>query len=179
MVVLEQQQISVIRAFRHRMRLAGCWGACFEVSCFIQHTFGWVRVDGVYALPDGRPIFLHSWNALSDGSLLDGTADQFGEGDDVGIYPRNSPSFLRYREKYTIAHNPENTAWLKGQPYVGLPDRDFWDAAEARKELPPGWWLAHPQQYLSWFRNGAAHYPMFATMREAYHRRGYDITHLV
>jgi hypothetical protein len=171
-------QLEEIRAYRHQKRLAGCWGACFEVACFIEHHYGWRRVDGVYALPDGRPVFLHSWNVMPDGCLLDGTADQFGEGLDIALHSPGTPAFSRYREKYSAAHNPHQTSWLGTRAYIGMSDQTFWDRQEAGKALFPGWWLTDRSDYLVWFRNGAAIYPMFATMRERYRDRGYDIAGL-
>ncbi|WP_377275398.1 hypothetical protein [Rhizobium sp. R86522] len=178
LMLITPQQTDVIRSFRHEMRLAGCWGACFEVACFIEHQFDWRRIDGVYELPDGRPIFLHSWNMMSDGTLVDGTADQFGEGRDIAIHPCGSPDHLRYRDRYTAAHNPLKTSWLATRPYSGVPDQTFWDDEEARRTLAPGWWISEPQPYVAWFKSGATMYPMFRTMRERYRQRGYEIASL-
>ncbi len=177
-MIMTDLQRDEIRAYRHQMRLAGCWGGCFEVACFIEYRYGWRRVDGVYGLPDGRPIFLHSWNMMPDGSLVDGTADQFGEGHDIAVHPEGTPDFSRYREKYTAAHNPHETAWLATRAYSGMPDQVFWNEQEARKSLAPGWWLADTGLYLAWFRRGIPIYPMFATMRERYRERAYDIADL-
>lgn len=172
-------QTNSIQSFRHEMRGAGCWGACYEAACFIEHQFGWRRVDGVYALPDGRPIFYHSWNMLDDGVILDGTADQFGEGRDVAVCSTGDDVSLRYRQKFTAAHNPLITPWLAGVSYTGVPDQVFWHRAEASRQLKPGWWLADPEPYLSWFRSGALLYPMFAKMRDRYRERGYEVSRLV
>jgi len=177
-MIMTDLQREEVCAYRHQKRLAGCWGACFEVACFIEHRYGWRRVDGVYALPDGRPVFLHSWNSMPDGCLLDGTADQFGEGLDIAVRPEGTPDFSRYREKYTAAHNPNEIAWLAARAYAGMSDQTFWDEQEARKMLFPGWWLADATSYLAWFRRGAAIYPMFAKMRDRYRTRGYDVAGL-
>jgi hypothetical protein len=174
-VLLSADHVSAISTFRHEVRLAGCWGGCYEVACFIEHRFGWRRVDGVYSLPDGRPIFLHSWNVTPEGILCDGTADQFGEGEDVLILSVESGEGARYRDKYTDAHNPSVTQWLQGAPYIGVPDRQFWENAEREKKLPSGWWLDDRAGYLSWFENRAEQYPMFAVMRDRYHQRGYEV----
>lgn len=177
-MLLFADYLNAIKTYRHKVRLGGCWGGCYEVACFIEYQFGWRRVDGVYALPDGRPIFLHSWNITPDGSLCDGTADQFGEGYDVVRLDAGCVPAERYRERYTTVHNPSVTPWLKGAPYVGLSDRSFWDNAEEEKALPPGWWLADRVTYLSWFANGVRQYPMFASMRDRYRQRGYDVDDL-
>jgi hypothetical protein len=177
-MLFSADHLHAIRTHRHKVRLAGCWGGCYEVACFIEYQFGWRRVDGVYALPDGRPIFLHSWNITPDGSLCDGTADQFGEGDDVVCLDADCGQAKRYREKYTTAYNPSVTPWLKDAPYIGLPDRQFWDGREETRTLEPGWWLVDREQYLSWFANGVRHYPMFASMCARYRERGYDVSAL-
>ncbi|KQW30122.1 hypothetical protein ASE36_21965 [Rhizobium sp. Root274] len=175
---LTTEQMDAVRSYRHTVRLAGCWGGCYEAACFIQHRFGWQRVDGVYALPDGRPIFLHSWNLMPDGSICDGTADQLGEGEDVACLPVDCGQSKRYREKFTLAHNPSVTPWLHGLPYVGISDRQFWDDAEEAKALEPGWWLADKHDYLSWFTKGIRQYPMFSQMRDGYCARSYEVSGL-
>ncbi len=177
-MLLSAEYVSSISAFRHNVRLAGGWGGCYEVACFIEHRFSWRRVDGVYGLPDGRPIFLHSWNVTPEGFLCDGTADQFGEGEDVVLLGLGCAQARRYRDKYTAAHNPSVTPWLRRAPYTGVPDRQFWERAEEAKILPPGWWLDDRAGYLSWFTDGAREYPMFATMRDRYRERGYDVSAL-
>ena len=84
--MLDSAAIDVVKDYRHRMRLAGCWGACFEVSCFIEQAYCYRRVDGVYQLPCGTPVFKHSWNSASDGTIIDATADQFFHDHDVAIH---------------------------------------------------------------------------------------------
>jgi hypothetical protein len=115
---------------------------------------------------------------MSDGTLVDGTADQFGEGRDVAVHPCGSTEHLRYRDRYTAAHNPLKTPWLATQPYIGVPDQTFWGVEEARTALAPGWWLSEPQPYVAWFKSGATMYPMFRTMRERYRQRGYETASL-
>ncbi|MCF3643091.1 hypothetical protein LXM94_24325 [Rhizobium sp. TRM95111] len=173
--MLSDEQGAEIRAYRHRVRRDGCWGGCFEVSCFIERHFGWRRRDGVYQLADGTPVFKHAWNETVDGGILDGTADQFAQGEDIACHAAGSAALRRYRDRYSQAHNPQRTAWLSGQPYLGLPDRAFWQQRYEARRLGPGWWLDDNADYLRWLLNGARLYPTFAAKVDEYRSLGYGL----
>ncbi|MDI6026337.1 hypothetical protein QBK99_09065 [Corticibacterium sp. UT-5YL-CI-8] len=173
--MLSRTEIDTIVSYRHHVRSNGCWGGCFEVSCFIEHKFGWRRRDGVFQLENGTPVFLHSWNHDADGAIVDGTADQFLLGEDVAFTPYGERGQNSYREKYTRAHNPSQTPWLCSNPYVGVPDQEFWNARYEARELGPGWWLADNGAYLDWMRTGAKHYWLFATKLNEYQAAGYPV----
>src|SRR5574343_1537395 len=71
-----------IRNIRHEVRaIQGGDGQCHEVSEWIEGEYGWERIGGAYTAINGDVIASpHYWNMLPDGSILDATADQFGEG---------------------------------------------------------------------------------------------------
>jgi hypothetical protein len=167
------QQIETIRSHRHRLRLAGEWGACYETSCFIEHHFHWRRRDGVYQLHDGTPVILHSWNEADDGTIIDGTADQFFEGHDVAVFGAGDPGRQNYRARYTPTHNPAVTAWLANCPYIGSTDGEYWNGRDQARMLGPGWWLADNRDYLRWLLDGAARYWFFSAKVAEYRDLGY------
>lgn len=172
--MLSEDDMAAIKNYRHEMRLAGCWGGCYEVSCFIEHRYGFRRVDGVYQLSDGTPVFKHAWNVTDDGTIIDGTADQFLHGHDVAIHRTESDPATHYRQKYTRAHNPMRIPWLAKFPYVGVPDEEFWNASYRERRLGPGWWLADNKAYLEWLLGNASRYWLFAAKRDEYLELGYD-----
>lgn len=171
--MLSDAEFGAIRDYRHRMRRTGCWGACYEVSCFIEHRYGHRRFDGVYQLADGTPVFKHSWNVTDGGVIVDGTADQFFHGEDIAVHGPGSPAAAHYREKYTRAHNPDKTPWLASRPYADVPDEEFWAERYRSRRLGPGWWLEDNRAYLAWMMANAEVYPLVAAKLQEYRSLGY------
>ncbi len=147
---MQDTDIDKIKIFRHKMRLNGARGACHEVSQFIEHEFGFMAKSGVYECADGRPIFEHRWNIMDDGSILDGTADQFAEGFDVIILKANHQNISHYRPIYTDSFGPKSIDWLKSRSYIGVSDAQWWSENKKIYTDQPGWWLDDIQHYLIW-----------------------------
>jgi hypothetical protein len=171
--MLSESEIKLVRDKRHSFRLNGCWGACYETSCFIEYQFGWRRRDGVYQLPDGTPVFRHSWNQADDGTIIDGTADQFFRGQDIAIFSVGDLGHDAYRDRYTSAHNPAISPWLAGRAYVGVPDDEYWEQRHEARMLGPGWWLGDNRDYLRWLLDGASRYWLFGAKVKSYRDLGY------
>jgi hypothetical protein len=57
---------------------------------------------GCYVTDDDRLVWDHCWVDLADGSILDPTADQFCEGDDVRLVTSADPRFGRYLRWETL-----------------------------------------------------------------------------
>lgn len=92
--------VKKIEQIRHDSRVDnGGGGACHLVSEWIEELYGWARVSGVYTSPDYREpeIVGHYWNLLPDGSILDSTADQLGQGHDIRVVKPSDPEYHRYR----------------------------------------------------------------------------------
>lgn len=176
--MLTEKQINSIRDYRHHLRVNGCWGACYETSCFIEHSFGWSRREGVYQLLDGTPVCSHAWNQADDGTIIDGTVDQFFSGHDIAVFRPGDRGHGHYRDRYSATHNPAIVPWLAGQPYAGAPDNEFWHERQQAHMLGPGWWLKDNRDYLQWLSSGAARYWFFGAKLKEYRDLGYLVSNL-
>lgn len=74
-------------------------GRCGNVSAALEKEFGWQRQSGYLRLRDGTVCWLHCWNRLTDGTIVDATADQFQNLwlDDVVILDPAHPMAANYR----------------------------------------------------------------------------------
>lgn len=52
-------------------------GRCGNVSAAVEVEFGWKRECGYLRLLDGSVSWVHCWNRMNDGVIVDVTADQF------------------------------------------------------------------------------------------------------
>src|SRR5438876_6558871 len=90
-----------VRAIRRRVRLASGRpdGRCAKVAEAMEAELGWPYRWGHLRLRDGGICWIHCWNQLPDGTIVDATADQFEErwlGDVVVLSP-DDPLFACYR----------------------------------------------------------------------------------
>lgn len=71
-------------------------GQCVWVAECIEHEFGWSVQWGHYSSPEyGNGVHVdHLWNVLPDGRILDATADQFGDGDNIRITDGDDPRYI-------------------------------------------------------------------------------------
>lgn len=77
---MSSEDIRRIYELRRDVRLADARpndGRCGNVAAAIAAEFGWVRECGYLRLLDGSVSWVHCWNRLTDGRILDATADQF------------------------------------------------------------------------------------------------------
>lgn len=98
-----------IRQIRHQCRIDNHGGgSCHLVSEWLEHEYGWERISGTYTTADYKEPLVtgHYWNLLPDGSILDATADQLGEGADIRVVPRKTPTYHRYRPEFSDDYNP-------------------------------------------------------------------------
>lgn len=73
-------------------------GRCGNVSTALETEFGWQGQWGYLRLLDGTVSWVHCWNLLADGTIVDATADQYQDlwlGDVVVVEP-SSPMAARY-----------------------------------------------------------------------------------
>ncbi|NTF18180.1 hypothetical protein G6L37_07155 [Agrobacterium rubi] len=145
---LSASLIEEIEALRESIRKEeGGGGMCHYVTEVLQQRYGWERLGVTYLSADGEIICGggHVVNILPDGSVLDPTRDQFGEGFSVSLIPVASDEMGRYRtEFYDDFHpmHPDSEGQLYGWAdcYDGRSDADVQDDLQAARGY--GWWLA-------------------------------------
>lgn len=88
-------------AIRRRVRLASGRpdGCCGKVAEAIAAELGWTYRWGHLRLLDGGACWIHCWNQMPDGTVVDATADQFEERwlGDVVTLPADAPLHANYR----------------------------------------------------------------------------------
>lgn len=149
----------MFKKVRHVCRLGGGGGGyCHEVSEWIEDKYRWERVGGSYLSPDGEVCIAgHYWNVLPDGSILDCTADQTGEGHDMVLIGPDDPAHGRYDEEwYDDWHpghedyDPEWRASKLRKPFNGKGDFEMQDELEGARGKH--WWATHPDQLKQYLR---------------------------
>jgi hypothetical protein len=130
-----------IRAWRKQCRIDnGGGGMCHEVSEIIEQKWGWERMGGTSCHHDGRVICSgHYWNQMPDGTVVDSTADQFGE-DDIRVIKPSSPVYKQYRPEWYSDYHPGHSDFPPDDPVHSYTwDGRFDMEAEAEDNLPIGW----------------------------------------
>lgn len=148
--------ISDIEKVRQEIRAEeGGGGMCHLVSEYLQSKFpDWERLYMSYLTTDGELICAggHVVNLLPDGSILDSTRDQFGEGFSVSHIKIDSDEIGRYRPEFYQDYYPGHpdiggSLDMYLDHYSGTPDDQLPEPSKT-----PGWWLADTtlyEQYLS------------------------------
>lgn len=144
---LTPELVDEIESLREDIRRdEGGGGMCHFVTEVLQMRYGWERLCVSYLSTDGDVICGggHVINILPDGSVLDPTRDQFGEGHSVSLIPPDSDEIGRYRtEFYEDFHpgHPDAEGTLDGWA-------DAWDGrmdaarqSDLVAERGECWWL--------------------------------------
>lgn len=136
-----------IRAWRKECRINnGGGGMCHEVSEIIEQEWGWERISGTYCHSDGKIVcYAHYWNAMPDGTVVDSTADQFGE-DDIRVIKPGHPVFKQYRPEWYQDYHPGHPDFgpddvVNTYTWDGRYDSDAADEDRAKYNLTAGWEL--------------------------------------
>lgn len=144
---LNRRAIREIQALRHEMRVdEGGGGLCHCITEALTVKYGLGRLAVSYLAPDGTVICAgHYVNYLSDGSILDPSADQFGEGHDVRLLRPDDPEYGRIRPEFYEDFHPglypdELAEWLPF--WKGVIDFDAQDTMN--QERGRGWWVEDP-----------------------------------
>lgn len=145
---LSQDLVDEIESLREDIRRAeGGGGMCHFVTEVLQTRYGWERLSVSYLTAEGEIICGggHVVNILPDGSVLDPSRDQFGEGYSVSLIPADAEEIGRYRtEFYEDFHplHPDAGDLLDGwaDAFDGRTDAEVQDDMLA--ERGDGWWLA-------------------------------------
>ncbi len=145
---LSSELVDEIETLREEIRQEdGGGGMCHFVTEVLQTRYGWERLSVSYLTPEGEIICGggHVVNILPDGSVLDPTRDQFGEGHSVSLIPAGTDEIGRYRTEFYEDYHPGHEdagSQLEGWA-DGFDGRLDWqvqdDLRAARGEY---WWLA-------------------------------------
>ena len=79
------------------------------------------------------------WNLLPDGSILDATADQFGEGNSVRLILPDNTEYARYHPRFPRDVDYDNDDEINR--LVDLDNERYAKSMEYRKQHGEGWWL--------------------------------------
>lgn len=142
-----RQFVIEAEALREDVRAAeGGGGMCHVVSELMEERYGWPRLSVAYLDEDGDVICAaHVVSLLPDGSVIDWTRDQFGEGHSVSLIAAGSVEIGRYRPEFYEDFHPGHPddgdgvmdAWL--DTYAGHTDCDEQDRLRAARG--DAWWL--------------------------------------
>lgn len=153
--MVTSMQIEAIRRLREECRVEdGGGGQCSVVSEELGLAYGWHIATGAYTALNGEVICEdHAWNVLPDGSIVDATADQFGEGFDVRIVAPTDPDYRRYRNEWSVDWNPdimpvECPQQLGYSKWAG--EVDIKQVTRLNRERGMGWWLQDKSAYLAY-----------------------------
>lgn len=109
LVALSQEMVEEIIDVREGVRQdEGGGGMCHIVTEILQARYGWGRLSVTYLSTEGEVICGggHVVNLLPDGSILDSTRDQFGEGHSVSLISARSAEIGRYRTEFYEDFHP-------------------------------------------------------------------------
>lgn len=140
--------IEQARAIRRRVRLTSGRpdGRCGKVSEAIAAEMGWAYRWGHLRLLDGGICWIHCWNQMPDGTVVDTTADQFEERwlGAVVVLPPGDARHAHYRPAppahlFRVVHTDQHLRLLAGRrPAEGAFDPDEEELATA-PDTPAGW----------------------------------------
>jgi hypothetical protein len=99
--VISSADLERVRGIRRRVRLASGRpdGRCGKVAEAVQAELGWAYRWGHLRLLDGGICWVHCWNQLPGGAVVDATADQFEERwlGDVAVLSTGDRRYTSYR----------------------------------------------------------------------------------
>jgi hypothetical protein len=141
---LSKDVITSIEALRTSIRKESPGGMCELVGECLQERYQWEPMVVSYLSEDGRIICAdHTVVILQDGSLLDATRDQFGEGHSVSLIKTGSQEMGRYRPFFHEDWHPGHPDDIDGDLSAWLPTytdkNDYELQDETKRILGEGW----------------------------------------
>lgn len=132
-------------------------GMCHVVTEVLFKQYGWEQLLVSYTDTLGRVIcFGHVISALPDGSLLDPTADQLGEGHSVRVLTPTDPDYGRYRPEFDEDINPSVAMYADFAPFYWNGQADSAHQDSMREQFGEGWWLEDKTAYLNYLKHQVA-----------------------
>ena len=156
-VMPDAATLDALRALRDEVREDLHGGGCCSVVCEELETGrGWRRCGVAYLSEGGEVVCeAHFVSVLADGTIVDATADQFGEGDEIRVVRPGDALYGRYRpEFYQDFHpgiSPGAAAWAGD--WTGELDMDA--AIRLEAERGPAWWVGEPDAILAYMERNA------------------------
>jgi hypothetical protein len=156
-MTIDAATLETIRRVRAEIRVEeGGGGMCHLVTEWLNGDHGLGRLGVTYLDRTGEVVISgHYVNLLADGSILDPTADQTGEGHDVRLLRPGDPEYGRYRpefdEEYHPGACPELDAWL---PFWSG-ESDYLRQDKVTRERGKGWWVEDPGALLDYYSGQA------------------------
>lgn len=150
---LRAPDVDKLRALREEVRISeGGGGMCHVMMEILWKEKGWEGLSVSYLDPQGLVICAgHCINFLPDGSILDSTADQFGEGHDVRILRPQDPEYGRYRPEFYQDFDPVQSEEARAFFWNGVWDCEAQDQMVSQRGR--GWWLADKSLYAAYLRH--------------------------
>ena len=157
--LINRRMVGYLRTLRSQTRCEAGHptgkAGCSESSEYLEARFGWPRHCGTYLTVSLEPVGDHCWNFLEDGSIIDITADQFGESGYMGIkiVRPDDPEYYRYRSSWEEDWHPGIEADFPEDPLYTA-GRDDWEhltdlrkqygreqhlTRELESAIPPDW----------------------------------------
>lgn len=149
LAVLPAATLEQVRTTRRRVRLNSGRpdGRCGKVAEALRDELGWAYRWGHLRLLDGEMCWIHCWNQLPDGTIVDATADQFEErwlGGETGV------AVLRPGDPQQANYHPAPPGHLfrtaLAASRVGREDRAGHRRLFARRGTPNGAFEANERQ---------------------------------
>ncbi len=155
---LTDDLLAKVRSIREGFRNEeGGGGMCHLVTDHLEATLGWRRLSVSKVDGFGDVICAaHYVSILSDGTIVDPTADQFGGADDIRIIRLGEPGYGDYRPEFYEDFDPDQFPYELGswsEYWSGELDCD----AQTRliEDRGAGWWLKDKQKYFDYLSEQA------------------------
>ena len=133
-------------------------GMCSIVGEALEAEHGWRRCGVAYVSADGEVICeAHVVNVLADGTIVDATADQFGEGDEVRVVRPGDPAYGRYRPEFYDDYHPGISASAAAWAGDWAGEMDAEAAGRLQRERGAAWWVDDPTPMLCYLERQAGY----------------------
>lgn len=150
---LTETLLEEIRKIREQIRAdEGGGGMCHLVTEFLEAERGWKRLTVSRISPSGDVICAaHYVSVLADGTIVDPTADQFGDGHDIRILKPGDAGYGEYRPEFNCDYNPEiYPEELSGWAEYWAGEEDYDAQDRLAEERGVAWWLEDTQAFVAY-----------------------------